>query len=185
MRDRSGKSDVPSDMVCWYAMSATYRSELSIKTALDEKGIESYIAMVAKVVMRRGRRVVARVPAVSNLIFVHASRETIQAVKPTLPHLQYKMRIEDGGSMPIVVKDSDMEAFIKVTTSVEEVQYIDPMSGELAAGTRVRVVSGPFAGLEGTCLRSSSRARNAMVFVSIDNLAAAGISISRKDLILA
>lgn len=185
MQEKPKRTVVPSDKVCWYAMSATYRSELAVKAALDERGLESYIAMVAKVAVRFGRRTVVRVPAISNLIFVHASKDCIQTAKASLPHLQYKTCTEEGERFPIIVRDSDMEAFMKVTTSFEEIRYIDPTAGDLAAGTRVRVVSGPFAGIEGTCLKSSARSRNALVFVALDNLVAAGISISRKDLILA
>ena len=74
----------------WFAMSAPYRNELKVQKQLDGFGIRSFIPMKEDVVERRGRKSKVIVPAVSNLVFVHALPSTIKAIKPQIPRMQYK-----------------------------------------------------------------------------------------------
>ena len=98
--------------VKWYAMSATYRSELKVKEYLDSKQVECFVPLVPAFRVVNRRRVKSLVPAVSNLIFVHASKNTIDILKKTQPRWQYKMMSDWQKSVPVVVPDSQMTSFI-------------------------------------------------------------------------
>lgn len=128
------------DDVCWYAMSAIYRSELKVKEYLDSRNIECYIPMIEVLRTRRGRKIKESVPAVCNLIFVHSTSDIINDVKRYQPRLQFKTMVIDGRNERIKVPDAQMETFIKASSDVGLVkQYVDPLSLNLRAGQRVKV----------------------------------------------
>ncbi len=128
------------EAICWYAMSAIYRSELKVKEYLDSRNIECYIPMTEVLKTRRGRKIKETVPAVCNLIFVHSTSDIINDVKIYQPRLQFKTMVIDGRNERIKVPDAQMEAFIKASSDKDIVkQYIDPSSLNLRAGQRVKV----------------------------------------------
>ena len=128
------------DDVCWYAMSAIYRSELKVKEYLDSRNIECYIPMIEVLRTRRGRKIKESVPAVCNLIFVHSTSDIINDVKIYQPRLQFKTMVIDCRNERIKVPDAQMEAFIKASSDVGlEKKYVDPLSLNLRAGQRVKV----------------------------------------------
>lgn len=64
----------------------------------------------------------------------------------------------DGQKRPQYVPDSQMENFIAITSQeTEKIKYLDPDFIDLKVGDRVRVLEGPFKGLEGVYLRTSGR----------------------------
>ena len=112
----------------WFAMSATFRRELKARALLDDAGIECFIPMKYMAVTKRnGHRAKELVPAVHNLIFVHARQEEIQEIKKDIPFLQWLTQPSEGRNQPIVVPDRDMEQFIQVTRdSNEKLVYLRP-----------------------------------------------------------
>ena len=139
----------------WFVMSATFRGEIKMKQTLEELGFTCYVPLVYKVKkMRSGvyNRVVE--PAISNLIFVYASRNDIQIVKSRFPRLQYHTYQENGRNVPIIVPNRQMESFIRAT-SIEEnnFSYLSIDEIDLKKGTKVLVVGGPLDGVEGYFLK--------------------------------
>jgi hypothetical protein len=66
---------------------------------------------------RRGNKIFRVIePAISNLIFVYATKDEIQEVKRKFPRLQYHTYFENGRNVPIVVPQRQMENFIKATS---------------------------------------------------------------------
>ena len=140
-----------SEEKCWFAMRATYRREMIAKRQLEALDIESFVPMRHELKVQGRRRTQKLVPAIHNLIFVHAEPSRLQAAKAKLPYLQYIIRkgYQDRGEKIIVPKDQ-MERFIAVCGTLDdELTYLAPTEVNLEVGQRVRIHGGNCDGQEG------------------------------------
>ena len=153
----------------WFAMSATFQGEMKMKVSLEELGFACYVPMKQKQ-RRRGNKILRVIePAISNLIFVYATKDEIQEVKRKFPRLQYHTYFENGRNVPIVVPQRQMENFIKAT-SVEgqELTYLTLDEIDLKEGTRISVIGGPLDGVEGVFMKvKGSRAKRLVVQLQV------------------
>ena len=172
------------NQVVWYAMSAPYRNELKVQQALKERfGIEAYVPLRCEVVTRRGRKERRMTPAVSNLLFAHASRQALNEAKPFIPRMQFKTQVEEGRNRLIVIPDKQMQDFIRVSASEDEKKlYLLPEEVDIKKGTRVRIIGGPFDGVEGVFIKVKG-ARNRRLVVSIPGLLSVASAEVTPDLI--
>ena len=106
-------------------------------------------------------------PAIHNLIFVHTFRHPAQQIKQALPYLKWLPRHIDGRNIPITVSDMEMEQFISVTRNYNEhLIYLRPEELDLNKGTPVRILGGPFDGVEGTFMKvKGSRRKRVVVMI--------------------
>ena len=162
-------TDKTSDIrLQWFAMSATFRRELKARALLDDAGIECFIPMKYMAVTKRnGRKAKELVPAVHNLIFVHADKEQIQDIKKDIPWLQWLTRSSDGQ----VTRDSN-----------EKLVYLRPDEIDLRKGTPIRILGGPFIGIEGTFIKIQGH-RNRRVVVMLKNIIGVAMAEVTPDLI--
>ena len=169
------------ESVLWYAMRATYRRELDAMHRLKEAGMGCFIPMQYHFRLKRGRRVRELVPAVRNLLFVHALPSELKRMKLELPYLQY---ITDTRSHEkIIIPDVQMQRFIAVAgTYDDQLLYFQPGELNLAKGTRVRITGGEFAGYEGTFLRVKG-ARDRRVVIAVEGVIAVALAVIHPDLI--
>ncbi|MCQ2057976.1 MAG: UpxY family transcription antiterminator [Bacteroidaceae bacterium] len=159
-----------STQTAWYAMSATYRSELITAAQLRQRGIECYLPLQLVEREHRGKKIKVRIPLIGNLLFIHSTRRTIQLVKQEMPRLQYKMfREKNCPPLPIIVPDRDMQNFIRATGGYAGVKVSALDDSCIPQGSRVRVNGGPMDGLEGTLVKNL-RNRNHSIVVSLDRL---------------
>ena len=169
------------ESVLWYAMRATYRRELDAMHRLKEAGMGCFIPMQYHFRLKRGRRVRELVPAVRNLLFVHALPSELKRMKLELPYLQY---ITDTRSHEkIIIPDVQMQRFIAVAgTYDDQLLYFQPGELNLAKGTRVRITGGEFAGYEGTFLKVKG-ARDRRVVIAVEGVIAVALAVIHPDLI--
>lgn len=108
-----------------------------------------------KKVEKDGKRKTVLVPAVSNLCFAYTTRDVIDRLRSgLLETLPFHYIWDKATSLPIVVPDKAMDDFIKVSSSLEDdLVYLSEVSPLLRAGQKVRVIAGPFAGIEGKVVR--------------------------------
>lgn len=165
----------------WYAMRATYRRELEAVRRLEAEGIGCFVPMQYHFRLRHGRRVRELVPAVRNLIFVHALPSELKRVKQSLLYLQY---ITDTRShQKIIVPDVQMQHFIAVAgTYSDQLLYFQPGELNLSKGTKVRITGGEFAGYEGTFLKVKG-ARDRRVVIAVEGVIAVALATVHPDLI--
>lgn len=170
-----------SESVLWYAMRATYRRELDAMHRLKEAGMGCFIPMQYHFRLKPGRRVRELVPAVRNLLFVHALPSELKRMKLELPYLQY---ITDTRSHEkIIIPDVQMQRFIAVAgTYDDQLLYFQPGELNLAKGTRVRITGGEFAGYEGTFLKVKG-ARDRRVVIAVEGVIAVALAVIHPDLI--
>ena len=144
----------------WYPLRVTYGRELKLKERLDQLQVTSYIPMRYRKVEKDGKRKTVLVPAVSNLCFAYTTRDVIDRLRSgLLETLPFHYIWDKATSLPIVVPDKAMDDFIKVSSSLEDdlvylsEVYLSEVSPLLRAGQKVRVIAGPFAGIEGKVVR--------------------------------
>ena len=108
-----------------------------------------------KKVEKDGKRKTVLVPAVSNLCFAYTTRDVIDRLRSgLLETLPFHYIWDKATSLPIVVPDKAMDDFIKVSSSLEDdLVYLSEVSPLLRTGQKVRVIAGPFAGIEGKVVR--------------------------------
>lgn len=153
-----------SPTVLWYPLRVTYSRELKVREILVSEGLECFIPMTVKTETRNGEKVRKTVPAINNLCFVRGARAELETVFREKGMKTYVSFIwERATRLPAVVPDKAMEDFIRVSEArYEDIVYLLDVSSKLRAGQKVRVKSGPFAGVEGTVVRVK-RSKRVMV----------------------
>ena len=170
-----------TDNIQWFAMRVTYQRELKVKTVLDEMGVECFLPMKTVLSERGGHRHYENVPAVSNLIFLHSTRDHITELKNSygeLAPLRYMMTHPLDGSrpVPITVAEHDMKNFIRVASHTDDsVMFLDLSDVEGKEGRKVLITQGEFAGVEGYVKRIK---QNKRVVVQLNDLAAVAITFT-------
>jgi Transcription termination factor nusG. len=165
----------------WYAMRATYRRELYVKQLLDKKSIGNFIPMRYEIRTVRNRKIRELVPAVRNLLFVHATSSEIKEAKEKIPYLQY---ITDSREkQKIIVPNDQMRSFIAVSgTYNDQLLYFQPGEVNLTKGTKVRITGGELEGQEGIFVKVKG-ARDRRVVIAIQGVIAVAMATIHPDLI--
>lgn len=171
------QSEQHEEMI-WFAMRATYRREMIAKHALEERGVESFVPMRYELKLQGGRRKRKLVPAIHNLIFVHAEPKQLQTVKARLPYLQYMIR---KGGEKITVPEVQMRRFMAVTESPDEgLTYYNPEELKLETGQRVKIHGGPCDGQEGLLVKVPHH-RSKKVVVAIEGVMAVALASVKPE----
>ena len=150
------------------------RCKITASKKLDELGIENYVPTIrSKIRNEKGLAIGWKTePLVHNYIFVHDSYSNILTIKQgNLDYLRFVMGKDDEGlnSVPQYVPDKQMSDFIKVVRTMGS-KPVDP-NIDLRKGDRVRVLTGPFEGVEGIFVRMPNRHEKRVV-VQIEGVAA-------------
>jgi len=137
----------------WHVLRATYSRELKVQTALQEKGIRTFIPM-----MWKEKKLV---PAVSGLVFSLATREAldlyIRSFGDARPVNYYWDRTTNA---PLTVPAKAMEDFITIASTLDEdLIYLTEVSEKLREGQEVTILEGPFKGVQGRIVRIKKNRR--------------------------
>jgi transcription antitermination factor NusG len=121
----------------WFAIRVTYGREKKFCKALEDEGFTTFV------------------PPVSNLCFVRSEKADLDSYMISLGEncpARYIWDRATGG--PIVVPDKAMDDFIHVTRIMaDDALYLNELGPKLREGQKVRVKSGPLAGVEGRVAR--------------------------------
>lgn len=163
--------------VRWYVMRA-YKCEAKAESILtNNPALDFYMPKKEVVRSYHGKKQVVKVPAIASLFFVRGRRFDIQPMKDEYPFIQYVMDGKGDDRKFMTVPEKQMEDFIRVADSEAEKRFLLPEDVDLTKGTRVRVASGTFNGLEGTFVKVKGH-RKRLVVVMLDNLLGAAVEIS-------
>ena len=131
------------DRLCWYVGCVRSCQEKNVAEALGKRSVEYYLPLRREVHRWSDRRKVVECLVLPRYIFVRctdAQRRSILAEDSRI------VRFLSSGGEVSVVRDAEMEAFrLMVEKGSGTVRVSD---SPLSAGDRVRVLSGPLAGLE-------------------------------------
>ena len=95
------------------------------------------------------------VPAITGLVFVHTTRETLDSyIRSFGEDRPVNYYWDRTSNRPLTVPDKDMENFIAVASTLDEdLIYLTEISDKLREGQKVIVKEGPFKGVEGKVVR--------------------------------
>lgn len=164
--------------VRWYVTKSQY-SPLPFREMLSAAGLEYFLPTRFVLQDIGGRRLRIERPVVFNFIFV---RGTIFQVKDFCRknqglHLVYRRRFIDEKDnseekLVLAVSDHEMSMFSRTIGEYnQEVPFIKPTEVDLEKGDYVRILEGPFAGVEGV-LMSQQGKDGGRVLVSLSKVIA-------------
>ena len=169
-------------MMKWFAIRVSYGRVLKVCAMLREEGVECFVPMCTRKVEKNGKKETVTVPAVSNLGFVRTTRAFLEEFFLSMGENRPAHFIWDRSTRePIVVPDKAMQDFMQISRVMsDEVLYLKDITTKLQAGQKVRVLDGPFKGVEGTVLRIKRSRRVVVDFPGL--LAIATTFIDPRDL---
>lgn len=167
----------------WYVLRAIFRKELAVRDGMRRAGFHCYVPMTYRVEVVKGHKIRRLVPAISELVFVHAYSDAINDYKLHSKETIYWLTKPDGERrQKIIVPDKSMEDFIRITQQNEQnVTYFRPEELGLNKGDHIIIHGGPFDGVEGILLKIKDK-REKQLIVSIPDIAAVAVSI-RPDMV--
>lgn len=166
----------------WFVLSTYTGNELVKKHQLEEKGGLECFVPLRRVRKRNasGRFYYRMSVALSNYIFVQSTRVKLDRLRGVYPwmfenlHVVKREKVVDGipHRVPLVIPRDQMDNFIAVAGNEEEhVRFLDPHTIDFRKGERVRILGGPFEGVEGTYLRLNKQHAKYVV-VQIEGISA-------------
>ena len=149
------------DVLCWYAVYVRSRFEKKVHQLFQDKGITSFLPLVETWRQWSDRKKKVSMPLFKGYVFVRIVYKS--------DHL--KVLESDGvvkfvgiRNVPSVILDRDIE-WIKILTG--EPDALRDVFPEIPTGQRVKVISGPFRGLEGIVKKEGRDAKLVVYFDSI------------------
>ena len=161
--------------ICWYVLFAAKGRAATMKQYLEKANIECFYPLCSneKRIRNSERTIQTLQPLFRNLLFVKSSQECLAPHLrelsqwfSTTDDLYFKYR--DGEERKIIiVPETQMQSFIAVTCNQKRIIYLSNEAVNFEKGTKVRVVGGVFAGVEGVFMKIKGSSR---VVVSLPNL---------------
>ena len=169
-----------TDEIKWYVAQAAFMTE-EIKNRVEELEFQTFVpTLVTKHDGEPRRRTTSRL-LTFNYVFIRGERRKIEEnIKHiTRLHLLYhRPGVAPGKSYgnferkPMVVSNREMEMFIRVVSLYKNgAPMEDIKDAKLKKGDEVRIIGGPFAGVEGVLVTTKGK-KGGKVVVSLSNLVA-------------
>lgn len=173
---RNGVSveNVPAGNKQWFVLRVSYGRIDKAKTFVEAKGLECYVPLQYKEVMKQGKKRILTIPLLHSLIFVHASAEQVEALlhdnkvvanenRALLSYyFNHTIHRQDNPDRnpPLTIQDEAMNNFIRLT-SVKNPHIIHVTSNNIQfkLGDNVIVTEGEFKGVHGRVARIAGQQR--------------------------
>lgn len=178
-------NNIEKNAVAWYVLRVTYQRELTASKALEEVQIEHYVPTIkTRIRNEKGVSIGWKTePLVHNYIFVHDSYENILKLKQgKLDYLRFIMGKDENGllNVPQYVPDKQMMDFMKVVRTMGS-KPVDP-NIDLKKGDHVRILTGPFEGVEGIYIKMPNRHEKRVVIKILGIAAVATMALKASDI---
>lgn len=163
----------------WYALRDLSRrnSKAPAYLRLADSGFRVFTPLRWEVTVKAGRRIRREVPVITDLLFVHSSKDRLDEAVNRIPTLQYRYRLGHTIHEPLTVRDADMDRFINAVSHANDVRYYmpDEIRPEMY-GKEIRVIGGPFDGFQGRLL-SLRGSRKKRLIVEIPGFITAAVEV--------
>lgn len=166
----------------WYVVRASYGRERRAYNYMVEDGTFTYLPRHIVYKIKNEKRVRIDEVLVPNILFVYATREKAdEYVRDTaqLAFLTYyydHFHTENGKNPPLVVPNDEMYNFVLATsTDSEHVRLVNAEQCRFKSGDTVRVIGGPFRGVEGRVARLAGQQRVIVTVTGLCSVATAYI----------
>lgn len=167
----------------WFPIRVTYGRVLLLKKHLDAKDIKNFVPLIRKVKLVDDKPVIKFVPAINNYIFIFTTSARVQELKVEMEEtIPIRFLYNPITKKPQIIRKKEMEDFILVAGSLDEqLVYLKPGEVNLSKGDKVKIIAGPFKGVEGTFIRIKGDRR---VVVAIEGLMAVATTFIHPSLIV-
>jgi transcription antitermination factor NusG len=165
----------------WHVFAVSYKKEMEAQDELSSRGFQTYIPMRYCLRDRLGKKTRMLQPAIAGLVFVRGARKDLLDFRDTSrlkSYLFLKRNVMRDGSVKYVqIRDNDMLNFQKIN-DVEGAQltYFKPEELNIAKGSEVKIMDGPFEGITGIVQRLPGK-KGEFLVVSLPGVAIAAVSI--------
>ena len=159
----------------WYVFRVSYGREDKASDYLVEDGTYTYVAkkIVEKYVKGKRKRYLQTL--VPNLLFAYTTEEKAGEYvnnTPAISYLSYYYnhfeQDADEKNPPLTVSDEEMNRFVLATCNMNKhLLFVQPSQCHFKGGEQVKVIDGPFAGVEGRVARVAGQQR---VVIALSNI---------------
>jgi len=143
----------------WHVVYTRPRTERIVAAGISDLGIESYLPIHRVVKQWSDRRKKLEVPLFPNYVFVKVA----EIKRTPLYKIKELVKFISIDKKPVVVREKEILAMKKILNENVEVS----MEEYFQEGSNVKIVYGPFAGLEGVVIQRNSSDR---LLIKIDAL---------------
>lgn len=165
----------------WFVMRDLKRRNAKQPAYLmfKDKGMRYFTPMVHKLITVNGKKEDREVPFMQDLLFVKETREKLDPIVEATPTLQYRYKLGVRHT-PIVVRDADMERFIKAVESSENPKYYRPaeVTPDMLS-RKIRIIGGQLDGYTGT-LVTTRGSKVKRLLVELPMLLAAAVEVEAE-----
>ena len=151
----------------WYVLRVSYGRAEKANELLKAKGIETHLPRHTTYKGVNGKRIKQRLPLLPNILFAKTTLSVLEQFLKSSPDLNFITfyydhfnKKPDGKNPPLVVPKESMDNFIKLTSIDDEhILLIDKVNGTYKQGDYVRIIDGPFKGIEGRVTKITGQKR--------------------------
>ena len=182
---------VPTPGMNWYVFRASYGRENKASDYIVEDGTYVYIAKryAHKTVNGKQKKVLENL--IPNLLFVYTTEEKAEEYVKNTPALSYITYYynhfeldETQKNPPLTVSCKEMENFIIATcNNSEHLKFVEESQCHFKSGETVKVIDGPFKGIEGRVARVSGQQRVIITLTDIGLISSAYIPTAFLEII--
>lgn len=167
----------------WYPIRVTYGRVLLLQKQLEQRKVKCFVPLIKKIKMVKDKPVTQLVPAISNYLFVFTDRDIIHPLKLEFESIiPFRFLLDPITKMPATVPTNEMEHFIALSgTQDDQLIYLKPNEFNYKKGDLVKIIDGPFKGVEGRFVRIKGDRR---VLVSIEGVMAVATAFMHPSLIV-
>ena len=173
----------------WYVLRVSYGRAEKANELLTAKGMETHLPLHTIYKEVNGKRKKQRIPMLPNFLFVNTTLSVLQSFLKSSPDLSFITfyydhfnKKPDGKNPPLIVPKESMDNFIKLTSIDDEhILLIDEVNGTYKQGDYVRIIDGPFKGIEGRVTKITGQKR---VIVELPGLCSVATAYIPKAFLL-
>ena len=151
----------------WYVLRVSYGRAEKANELLKAKGIETHLPRHTTYKGVNGKRIKQRLPLLPNFLFAKTTLSVLEQFLKSSSDLNFITfyydhfnKKPDGKNPPLVVPKESMDNFIKLTSIDDEhILLIDEVNGTYKQGDYVRIIDGPFKGIEGRVTKITGQKR--------------------------
>ena len=173
----------------WYVLRVSYGRAEKANELLKAKGIETHLPLHTTYKGVNGKRIKQRLPLLPNFLFAKTTLSVLEQFLKSSPDLNFITfyydhfnKKPDGKNPPLFVPKESMDNFIKLTSIDDEhILLIDKVNGTYKQGDYVRIIDGPFKGIEG---RVTKIIRQKRVIVELPGLCSVATAYIPKVFLL-
>lgn len=164
--------NVPDASKQWFVLRVSYGRIIKAKTYVEGKGIDCYVPLQYKQIIKQEKKHIVTKPLLPSFIFVHAYCSQVEALCRNVnasdsrsllsfyyDHTSFREDAPDKNP-PLIISDSAMDNFIRLTSIKNP--HVIPVTSEnikYKLGDEVVIIEGEFKGIHGRVVRIAGQQR--------------------------